>query len=272
MRWVSTIIVAGLAASAASGQVVYSGSGASAASIQTTVDQFRSDLGVLNPNVAGSFGSGRREINWDGVPDSFAAPNSLPADFFNVNSPRGLVLSTGGPGFQVSADSSNPTMTPTRFDNIAAGMSSQFAPFSAERLFTSLGATSYEVHFFIPGSATPALSRGFGAVFCDVDSEDISKIECYDASDALIFSGFVPAITGQQTFSFLGVSFSDAMIARVRVTAGSAALGSGGVEGFPNVDLVVLDDFVFGEPVPAPGAGVVLGLAGLAALNRRRKR
>src|SRR4051794_23156717 len=76
--------------------IVTSATGANAAAIQTSVDAFRSSLGTLNPNVAGSFGSGRREINWDGVPDNFAAPNNLPANFFNVNSPRGVVFSTPG--------------------------------------------------------------------------------------------------------------------------------------------------------------------------------
>ena len=71
------------------GQLVRSGSGSDAAAIQSVVDQYRSDLGALNSNVVGSLGSGRREINWDGVPDGFAAPNDLPGDFFNSNSPRG---------------------------------------------------------------------------------------------------------------------------------------------------------------------------------------
>ena len=42
----------------------------------------------------GDFGGVRREINWDGVPDARADPNALPANFFNVNSPRGVVFST----------------------------------------------------------------------------------------------------------------------------------------------------------------------------------
>ena len=75
-----------------SAQVVRSAFGPAAFTIQAAVDQYRFDLGTLNPNVAGSFGSGRREINWDGVPDALAAPNNLPANFFNVNSPRGVVF------------------------------------------------------------------------------------------------------------------------------------------------------------------------------------
>ena len=82
--------------------------GADAAAIQDTVDAFRTALGTLNPNTAGSVGSGRREINWDGVPDQFADPNDLPLDFFNVNSPRGAVFATPGSAVRVSADSDNP--------------------------------------------------------------------------------------------------------------------------------------------------------------------
>src|SRR6184192_3503491 len=80
--------------------VIYDAAGASPGDIVAVVDAFRANLGTLNPNVAGSFGFGRREINWDGVPDAFAAPNLLPANFFNVNSPRGVIFATTGTGFE----------------------------------------------------------------------------------------------------------------------------------------------------------------------------
>src|SRR6266567_7572754 len=107
------IIASGLAAAGltlflnvtttAAAPITFSASGSSPAGIQALVDAYRTDLGTLNPNVAGSFGSGRREINWDGVPDALSAPNFLPANFLNVNSPRGVVFTTAGTGFQVSA-------------------------------------------------------------------------------------------------------------------------------------------------------------------------
>src|SRR6266571_442934 len=116
--------------------ITFSASGANPAAIQGTVDSFRTTLGTLNANVAGSFGSGRREINWDGVPDALSAPNLLPANFFNVNSPRGAVFSTGGTGFEVSANAAG---GPIEFDNINATYSAAFQTFSPQRLFTPLG-------------------------------------------------------------------------------------------------------------------------------------
>src|SRR5438552_16284682 len=98
--------------------VVISASGSGPADIQTAVDQFRTAVslgGGLNAPGTGPFTAGRREINWDGVPDELADPNHLPGDFFNSTSPRGAVFSTPGTGLLVSADDSNPTATPIRF-------------------------------------------------------------------------------------------------------------------------------------------------------------
>ncbi len=60
--------------------VTRTATGADPAAIQAAVDAFRTDLGGNN-GVGGSFATGRREINWDGVPDAFSAPNALAGRF-----------------------------------------------------------------------------------------------------------------------------------------------------------------------------------------------
>lgn len=224
--------------------LLFSSAGANAAAIQSTVDAFRTDLGSLNSNVAGSFGSGRREINWDGVPDAFSAPNNLPGTFFNVNSPRGVVLSTPGTGFQVSA---NNGVAPVEFGNIDPSYPAQFAPFSAQRLFTPLGSNITDVTFFIAGSATAGLTTGFGAVFSDVNLANVSSLQFFDPLNNSLGTFFVPNAAGNQSFSFLGVSFGDAIVSRVRITSGNQVLAAGSTAGNPLNDLVVMDDFIYGE-------------------------
>ena len=222
---------------------VQQAAGTSAAAIQSAVDAYRADLGALNPNVAGSFGSGRREINWDGVPDAFSAPNLMPADFFNVNSPRGVVFTTNGSGFQVSA---NAGVAPIEFDNINPTYSSLFTIFSPQRLFTALGSKRLTVRFFVPGSTTPATSSGFGAVFTDVDRPG-TKIAYFDAMGRRLARFDVPISPGSETLSFLGVRFLEDRVAMVRITSGSTRLGANETRGR---DLVVMDDFIYGEPTP----------------------
>src|SRR5438093_2722847 len=207
--------------------VVFEASGASPADIQAAVDDFRAFLGALNPNVAGSFGSGRREINWDGVPDAFSAPNLFPPNFFNANSPRGVVFTTGGTGFQVSATAASGT--PVEFGNINATYTGLFQTFSAQRLFTALGSNVLDVNFFVPGTTTPALTRGFGSVFTDVDLANITSLQFFDASNTSLGTFFVPAGTvASERLSFLGLDFGSNIVSRVRITSGNAALGPNG--------------------------------------------
>jgi len=109
--------------------------------IQQAVDAFRAALGPSH-----------QEINWDGVPDAFSAPNSLPPNFFNANVPRGVVFFSPGTGFQVSADDDNPTKTAVEFGNLDPVFPQLFRTFSAPRLFTAVKSPIVEVLFFVPGT------------------------------------------------------------------------------------------------------------------------
>lgn len=256
----------------ASAQLVRSGTGAG---VTAARDQFRVDLGGgTTAGANGSFGGVRREINWDGVPDAFSAPNNLPASFFNVNSPRGVVFSTPGTGFQVSA---NAGVGPIEFDNLNPAYSSTFEPFSAQKLFTALGSNVVDVSFFVPGTSTPAGTRGFGAIFSDVDLASTTSIAYFDVFGNFLGSWFAPELPGSSTFSFLGVSWADAIVGRVRITSGNAALGPTANDG-AGTDVVAMDDFLYGEPaaaaavVPEPATLALVGTGlALAALLRRRR-
>jgi hypothetical protein len=253
----------------ASAQLVRSASGLNAAGITPSVTDFRNDLGTLNPNNVGSVGSGRREINWDGVPDAFSAPNNLPPDFFNVNSPRGVVLATPGTGFQISANSG---VAPVEFGNIDANYPTLFAPFSSQKLFTALGSNITDVRFFIPGTTTAAVTTGFGAVFTDVDGPGTTSLEFFNASNTSLGVFGVPFQEGNETLSFLGVSFPSAVVARVRVTSGNQVLAAGNSA----FDIAVMDDFIYGEPrlaaVPEPtGALAALGVIFVGVFSRGRR-
>ena len=253
--------------SATAGPITFSAGGANPAAIQATADVFRTALGALNPNVAGSFGAGRREINWDGVPDALSAPNPLPANFFNVNSPRGVVFSTPGTSFQTSA---NAGVAPVRFDNINATYSTQFQTFSPQRLFTSVGSNITDINFFVPGSTTASFTSGFGAVFVDVDLANTTAIQFFDILGLSLGTFFAPV--ANNGLSFLGVQFNAGeRIGRVRITSGNTPVGPTEAVG---LDVVVMDDFIYGEPaaVPEPPTTLLLGAGLLAiALARRPK-
>ena len=267
-------LVFGAASAASAAPVLFSAQGAAPADITPVVTAFRGALGALNANVAGSFGSGRREINWDGVPDARAAPNNLPANFFNANSPRGVVFSTPGSGFQVSANSG---VAPIEFGNLNATYPGLFQTFSAQRLFTALDSNITDVNFFVPGFATAASVSAFGAVFTDVDLASITSLQFFDLGNVSLGEFFVPAATGNETLSFLGVRFdAGEKVGRVRITSGNAALGGNDGGG---VDLVVMDDFIYAEPiavstVPEPATLLLVGplLAALWIVRRRRLR
>ena len=262
---------------------VRSAAGVDAAAIAPTVTQFRNDLGgALNGPGAHAGSDGRREINWDAVPNGFSAGNSLIANFFNQNSQRGLQLvnTAGGTGFMVSDAAAGGNGVGVRFDNLLAGYSSEFTTFTPQKLFTSLGSNVYDVIFFVPltGPTLPGSARatvsGFGSVFADVDQAGTTALQFFDINDNSL--GAFAAPTASQGLSFLAAFVNGGpQIARVRFTLGNVVIGT--TADLRNFDVVVADDFIYGEPVsvttsvPEPGSLGLLGL-GVASLLWSRRR
>lgn len=221
-----------------------------AGDIQSAMSQYRALLGADNGGNPGTQGAtGYRELNWDGLTDEESAPNLYAPDLFNqpqAPRARGIVLSTTGTGLMVSADSNNPTNTPTSFGNINPSYTQIFPPFSGERVFSPVGSNIVDVRFYVPGSNTPAVVRGFGAVYIDVDRQENTAFEYFDINGRSLGTYATPVLN--EGHVFLGVAFPEAVVHRVRIEYGNSPLGpnDGG-----SVDVAVMDNFIFGEPQAA---------------------
>jgi len=111
----------------------------------------------------------------------------------------------------------NPTNTPVRFGNINPVYPALFSAFSPQKLFTALNSTITENLFFVPSgtpgvnSTQPATVKGFGVVFTDVNVANSTKIEYFGVAGNLLFNRILKV---------------------------------------PNLDVVSMDDFIYGEPQP----------------------
>jgi hypothetical protein len=239
---------------------VFQAAGATAASIQSTVDAFRARLGDPNNlNNPGPLKKGRREINWDGgnpnVLDTTAPVNPFLV-FLNT---RGSQFKTPGLGLSQAPPSGGPQGgLVVLFGNPTYGQI--FRTFSASRLFTPVGSNITDASFSIPGTngTVPATVRGFGAVFTDVDQPDgvgvdatraSTRIQYFDRDGKLIFTSSVPASPGNGSLSFFGIVFDDARIASVVIKTGDVAPGP---KDDQRHDIVMMDDFIYGEPQLLP--------------------
>ncbi len=244
-RWALVLAIGLLMAGPAlAGPLVRQVSGPNAAAIQATVDQFRTDLGGANNGVvAGSQPTGRREINWDAVPGAGLTQDPNPMPRFAA---RGATFVTPGAAFGISGASV------LEFAEVNATYPALFAPFSSPKLFAPLGSNVTDVLFNVPGTqATVAGVTGFGAVFTDVDSATSTKLEFFAPDGALLYEAFAPAWTGDETLSFLGVSFTAGeIVGRVRITTGNATFGP---DETATLDVVAMDDFIYGEPAATAG-------------------
>jgi hypothetical protein len=242
-------LAVGATAAGAGGQkpkpVVVKGAG----DLAPIIEKYRALLGDDNGGIPQSFPTGRREINWDAVPDDVSQPNSYPPDFFNSSTEpraRGVVLSTPGDHLGVSAGKDNPTQTPLRFGDINPTYVDTFTTFSPEKLFSPVGSNVANIRFYVPGTQQPALTRGFGAVYTDVDSKAAADFTFYDAKGNVLGTYAVPK--GKDGLSFLGVAFKKPIVSRVKIVYGTSKLGP---DDSKKYDVAVMDDFIYGEPQPA---------------------
>ena len=208
------------------------------------INDFRNQLGNLNTTPGAT--SGRREINWDGVPDNKVGL-ALPNDFFNPTVPgapvaqqRGLIYAAGVGEFQVSN---------TNFSNVDAASAGELSTFSGTKTFANISTNSWPIGFQVAGETTEAFSKGVGIVFSDVDLPNSTSLEFFEGEKSL-GKFFAPPHTTASSFSFLGVYFpGNERITKVQVkhdgilSDGEKDISAGGLH-----DLVIFDDFIYGEP------------------------
>jgi hypothetical protein len=204
--------------------------------IAATLVEFRAVLGdPANGGTAGPLGGGRREIKWD------AAPAVMPGDFFNTTVKAGAIFSTDGSGFQNSDND---------FADINPNYADDFNAFSVPKTFMPIGSEALTVSFRIPGAQTPAATRGFGVVFSDVERVGAASIKLFDAEGRSLGQYHAPVRSDPAGFSFVGVVFDSSIVAEVRITSGQRALGAGiqDLSDGGNLDLAVMDDYLYAEP------------------------
>ncbi|GAB0495483.1 hypothetical protein MMPV_006785 [Pyropia vietnamensis] len=214
--------------------------GRAAADVQDAFDRFNKLLGDPDNGNDPPRRRGRRSINWD----ADAVPFDMPGDFFNTNVPRGAVFKAKRGEFRVSNPPPVQRIVDNRFDSLNKRLALQLLVFSPARLFTPLRDNELEVHFEVPGRrGVRATTTGFGAIFADVDRERVTSLEFLDRHGRRLAKEFAPAQGGG--LSFLGVVFDKPIVATVKMTLGDRKITDRDDRGG---DVVVADDFVYGEP------------------------
>src|SRR5262245_1427083 len=190
--------------------ITFSASGANAAAIQATVNDFRTALGGIdNLNNAGPIDTGRREINWDGGGATNGTAAVTPFTVFQNT--RGATFTTSGSGLtQTPITGGTVDIAPLvgglqgSLADLHATYATTFQTFSPNRLFTPLDSNITFGTFSIPGTngAVAATVSGFGAVFTDVDLANTTSIQFFGPSNTSLGTFLVP--TANQGLSFLG--------------------------------------------------------------------
>ncbi|HMZ17011.1 MAG TPA: hypothetical protein PLD20_03715 [Blastocatellia bacterium] len=229
--------------------------GAGTAEATTSLNAFRTAAGTDNGTAPPPQTSGRREINWDAVRldgtdfnnvTTVIVPNKITGIPVNRFQARGALF---GEVLAVSGDG---------FASANAAATNQFPAFSPANTFAAFNSNKYTVNFVLAAAPTttpvPAATRGFGAIFLDVEVANTSSIEYFNG--AISLGKFFVPVTNSGQPEFLGVLFNAPVVTHVVVTAGTAQVfnfANGQVTAGPaesaTTDLAVVDDFIYAEPV-----------------------
>lgn len=250
-------LVAMPATTAAAGPTVFSGAGT--ANAAAAFSAFKAALGgVDNGGNPPPQASGFRTINWDGVRldgTDFGANTHVIVPGKVVGIPINRFQARGAEfeeEYAVSGDG---------FVSTNPGVAGQFNAFSPNNTFAMFNDNTIGMSFVLPSAPnTPpvqAATRGFGAIFLDVEKPNTSSIEYFSGSTSL-GKFYVPAGPSGQA-DFLGVVFDTPIVTSVELDVGDAqifSLSDGSViSGPPDLslggsnDLAATDDFAYGEPV-----------------------
>ncbi|BAB76912.1 PEP-CTERM sorting domain-containing protein [Anabaena sp. FACHB-709] len=269
-----------VAESAQASTLVFSGSGATTT---TAFTDFQTAIG------------GGSRIGWDGVrlDGTDANPETQVIDpgktvVIPVNRFLGAGALFSDP-YAVSGDG---------FASVNPGTAGEFPAFSPQNTFVMFDFNNgqfedrfIEQSFVLPGTTTAAGTRGFGAIFLDVEDAASSSIEYFGTTtkgDKVSLGKYFVPVGASGEAQFLGVLFDQPIVTEVQLTVGTNALFSfdgttiqsfGGEDLANGVDLVNTDDFLFATPTaatlisvpePTPLSGLSLAILGMVGFVTRK--
>jgi len=249
-------LLAVITPTAEAGFTVFSGVGTTAAT--NALNAFKAAMGgVDNAGDPTQHATGSRRINWDGVlldgtdfggKTKTIVANKVVGIPINRFQTRGALF---GEVYAVAGDG---------FTSVNPGVSGQINAFSPHNTFAHFNDVGIETDFIKPSAATTTpvheASRGFGAIFTDVERSHSSEIEFLNGTTSLGEFFVPPGASGQ--VEFLGVLFNAPIVTSVEASPGSsplfffhnnvhasgeADLSNGGTE-----DIAAVDDFLYAEP------------------------
>jgi len=226
--------------------------------------------------------NGFRVITWDGVAldgTDFGGISTVIVNGKVVGIPLNRFQERGVVFEEIYAVSGPASSTDqSTFSSVNPSVLGLFPAFSPTKTFAMFNDNTIGLSFVLAGVHTttpiPAATRGFGAVFRNVRITNNTSIEYFNGARSL-GKFFAPVGTAGQA-EFLGVLFSTPIVTSVQIVCGTDAIFAfDGVNNSSTTtdntstghNLVVTDDFVYAEPVPAVNAQPAIAATAGVAFN-----